>query len=91
MRKGFFREATMSGVTGLVCAGCGQVVGVINSAALEAMLEDGEAYVCRQCMDRADIEAVPEAQRPEHYAHQVARTMLDAMLAQEPSSINVYG
>lgn len=81
----------MTGVTGLVCAVCDQVVGAINEEALERMLEDDEIYICRACEARDDIETVLEAQLPDHYAHVIGRVMIDQMLAQAPLSINVYG
>lgn len=81
----------MLGVTGLVCAVCGQVVGAINEEALERMLEDDEIYICTSCEGRDDIEAVLGAQLPDHYAHIIGRFMIDQMLAQAPLSVNVYG
>jgi len=71
----------------LVCAGCAQVVGVINAPALEAMLAMDEAYVCKRCAGRSDIEVVLAAQPADHYAHLISRMVLEQMLAHEPLAV----
>lgn len=44
------------GVSPLVCAACSRVVGVINADSLDRMTESGEAYICEECMESADVE-----------------------------------
>lgn len=49
--------STLKGVLPLVCACCGEAVGVINATAFEAMAVANEVYICRACM-QADAERV---------------------------------
>ena len=44
------------GVSPLVCVVCEQPVGVINTPALEEMLNYGEAYICTACAGLIDDE-----------------------------------
>jgi hypothetical protein len=80
----------MTGVTGLACAVCGQVVGAINVEALERMLDTDDIYICARCEARDDIEDVLGAQLPDHYAHIVGRVMIDQILAREPLAVAVH-
>ncbi len=43
--------STKTGVYPLVCATCHSTVGVINVAEFEALVRDGEVYICQICME----------------------------------------
>jgi len=69
------------GVSPLVCVVCEQPVGVINTPALEEMLNYGEAYICTACAgliddeDKGGIESFLEGCPPDYYAYLVQQAI----------------
>jgi len=50
--------STKTGVYPLVCAACHCTVGVINVAEFEALVRDGEVYICHICMDTTEPDTI---------------------------------
>ncbi|MBN2002065.1 MAG: hypothetical protein JXA21_01805 [Anaerolineae bacterium] len=74
---------TQTGVYPLLCATCHNIVGVINVAEFEALVRDGEVYVCDICMEvgPADTLEIILATAPEGEWAELTRQAIAAGVA----------
>ena len=52
--KAVLSQNLVGGVTALVCACCGQVVGMVNVVDAFRMIKEDESYICKACMGQPE-------------------------------------
>ncbi len=80
--------STQTGVYPLICATCHCVVGVINVAEFEAMVREGDVYICQICLDAGPedtleviLETAPEGEWAELTRQAIAAGVVEPVPA----------
>ncbi|MBN2390736.1 MAG: hypothetical protein JXR84_08435 [Anaerolineae bacterium] len=78
------------GIMPLVCAVCGEAVGVINERSLAVMIGAEEIYICKQCeaLPSTVIERILDEQPPQHYEQITRQRIIEDGLTL-PTSLRV--